>query len=309
MTGVITNPIRFASVISNPRVIPGDEIILRGGTYTGNWVVNVKGAENAPVVFRAYKNETVNIVGGLTLAGDYTEWHKINVYQPDASKYPVYISRPGTKLIEVDVSGGFIGIGWFGSGVGELRRVNVHNTTSYGLYTHNHNGGLREITDCVFSEIGGYYAMHLYSESANKVRDYMVSACTINKPTIVHGAEVANVNFIGNTFNSWIKFGNGQTDTDFRQGVISENVFQGMSSGINAVSWSHLEVLDNSFAIVQNPQTTEKTNIYLYPGNNAVSTLIDRNTYIQGMFFIDNVQKSFSQWQAGGYDAAGIYQA
>jgi hypothetical protein len=307
MTGTIANPATFAEVIVSPKVIPGDTIIMRGGTYTGDWIILVGGTLAKPVIFKAYEGETVTIQGGLHLQKPYTTWQNITIQQPDANKLPVYCAVPGMRLVDCDISGGHIGINWFYNGAGALVRCNIHHTASYGMYTHN-DGGLREITDCVFSDIGGYYSLHFYSESENHIHDYLISGCTVDKPVIVHGSDVANVSFIGNTFNSWLKIGNGYSADDVRQVLVSGNTFAGMGSGVTGFSWSDLEIVDNTFAIVTDQSTGQQTNIFLLAGENEQRTVIDRNAYTDGDFNLENEIITFAVWQAAGYDANGTYQ-
>jgi hypothetical protein len=300
MTGTIADPATFAQVISSTRVIPGDTIIMRGGTYTGDWLVVVAGAAESPLTFRPYTGETVIIQGGLTLSGAYTEWQNITIQQPDPAKLPVYMIEPGTKLTDCDISGGFIGVEWYGSGTGSLIRCNIHNTVSYGIYTHNHNGGEREIIDCLFSNIGGYYDLHMYSDN-NFVKDYLVSGCTFGKQVVVHAGAITNIRFLNNTFSgTQLKLGNGQTVEDPREFVVTGNTFNG-NAGIRAWTCSNLNISGNIFAV-------QTENIGLIRGANEISLNIDQNQYTGGSFLLEGVVKSWQEWQAAGYDANGTYQ-
>jgi hypothetical protein len=304
---VIGNPVKFSTAITSANVLAGDALYLRGGTYSGDWTSSIAGTFANPVTIQPYENEPVTIVGSLAIGGAHTHWQGITVQNPVVASHnsAVYITQAGTWLTNFDISGVALGASWFGSGVGKLVNCAFHDLGNYGIYTHNHLGGAREITGCTFSNIGGYYAIHLFSDG-NKVRDYVISGCTINKPTIVHsGVEVSGIQFLNNTFNSWLKFGNSQTASDPRSGVIDGNTFQGTGSGITALSWSELTITDNIMAIVQSG--IEKTNVSLFPGANLISTSIDRNAYTSGDFYIDNIEKTFAQWQALGYDAAGTY--
>lgn len=310
MSGLtVDDPVKFAYLVSSPNVLPGDVIYLRGGTYTGDWVTSFAGTLANPVTIQPYENEPVTIRGSLQIGGVHTHWNDITIINEtdNAVASALYLTTAGTWIdgFNISCSGAQQGISWFGSGAGKLLNSTIHDTLDYGIYAHNHNGGTREITNCIFSSIGGYYAIHLFSDG-NKVRDYVVSGCTINKPVIVHsGIEVSGIQFLSNTFNSWLKFGNSQTVSDPRSGVIDGNTFQGQGSGLTALSWSELTITDNIMAVVQSG--IEKTNVSLYPGANLISTSIDRNAYTSGDFYIDNIEKTFAQWQAAGYDAAGTY--
>lgn len=299
-----TTPETFAQTITDPSIRAGEAIEMRGGIYTGNFNVTIGGMAGKPIKFRPYIGESVTVEGSLSLSKGFTEWRNVSIHQPDTTKTCLYMTQSGTRVLDADISGGRIGVEWFGSGAGSLVRCNVRDTASYGIYTHNNNGGLREITDCTFTNIGGYYGMHFYSD-ANIIKDYIVKGCTVDKPTIVHsGREVSNVNFYNNRFNKRLKIGNGFSDVDTRQVVVSGNKFIGEDARLEAQSYSDLEVIDNEFAVLP---TVQFTNVYLLSGNNLRRVVIDRNSYIGGVFNINNAIINFSQWQAAGYDINGIY--
>lgn len=309
MSGLsISDPIQFAYLAASPNVIPGDVVHLRGGDYVGNFNIGMGGTEANPVIVQPYAGETVNIIGGLSVVqGRYVTFKNLNIVQPDTTLSPVYIANTGVRFEDCNFEGGYIGVRWFGSGPGALLRCHIHACASYGLYSHNHNGGLREITDCVFDEIGGYYALHLYSESANNVQDYVFSGCALHAPCIVHAPYVHNVTFTNNDFYTWLKIGNGYSVSDTRQFVVSGNRFAGSGSGLTLLSWSEADVQNNTFQIVAHPTTGQRTNVYLLPGANILSTTIDNNLYYGSDFNLDNTLVDFTTWQGAGYDAQGNY--
>lgn len=304
----IDNPISLGVALTSVNVIPGDAIYLRAGTYTGDWLSSIAGTAEAPVTIQPYEDpithelEPVTIDGPLRIAGAYTHWLNLTLQNSIPNRSTVYMTMPGTELQDCDVSGAYLGVEWFGSGVGKIDTCTFHDTGSYGIYTSNHLGGLREITDCTFTNIGSFYDLHAYSESSNAVRDYLVSGCTFGKFVVVHSPiAVTNIEFTGCTFGAPLHLGNGLTIMDDREFDVNGNTFDG-SSGIRAWTCSVLSVLSNVFAV-------QTSNIVLVLGENEVTTSIDSNDYTGGTFSIDGVSKSWTEWQAAGYDLNGSYTA
>jgi hypothetical protein len=311
MSGLtIDNPIKFLTLITSSRVVPGDTIYMRGGTYSGDWITSIAGTLANPVVVQPYNNEPVTIRGSLQIGGAYTHWNDITVINETANDVnsAVYITQAGTELDGFDISssGANMGISWFGSGVGNLLNSTIHDTGSYGIYTHNHGGGAREITNCVFAaSIAGYYSIHLFRDGGNIVQDYTLSGCTFYKPVICHAVEVSNMAFTNNNFHTWLKVGNGRTIEDIREAVITGNTFDGEGTGIIVIDASTLQITGNTFAVTQIPNL--RCNISLQTNTNEVSTTINTNNYTGGNFVLQEVAKTWQQWQAAGYDAAGSY--
>jgi len=68
--GTITNPLSLqdagAYIIS-----PGETVYLRGGTYTGDYEIDVSGTAEGQITFEPYQDEQVIINGSLQINGDY----------------------------------------------------------------------------------------------------------------------------------------------------------------------------------------------------------------------------------------------
>lgn len=294
----VTTQAEFDSVMAGGSQ-PGAIIILHGEFQLSQFL-SIAGTQENPV--RVFGGDAT-LYGQLSIDGVHTHWHDLHVIAPP-EQYTVWMVREGTRLSHCDLAGGYIGVCWFGSGEGVIEDSHIHGTSGYGLYSHNHLGGLREIINCTFENIGGYYGMHFYSD-ANRIRDYIVAGCTVDKPVIVHsGAEVSNVNFIENNFHSALKLGNGFSVSNKRQYIVTGNTFSG-TEGITVWSWSDLVMLDNVFDI---EPATWALNVHVRHGENEKNTLIDNNSYAPGWFVIDNVDWiNFESWQAAGYDANGVY--
>jgi hypothetical protein len=68
---VIGDPVTLAAALASPRVIPGDTLQIRAGTYTGNWNVNVSGNASNWITIRPYQNERVIINGQFRINSNY----------------------------------------------------------------------------------------------------------------------------------------------------------------------------------------------------------------------------------------------
>jgi hypothetical protein len=68
---VIGDPVTLAAALASPRVIPGDTLLLRAGTYSGNYNVNVSGNAANWITIRPYQNERAIVNGQFRINSDY----------------------------------------------------------------------------------------------------------------------------------------------------------------------------------------------------------------------------------------------
>ena len=79
MSGItIDNPISLEIAIASQRVIPGDTLLLRGGTYSGIYDSLLNGTEAAPITIKSYPGETAIISGRFSLHGSYVLLDNLN---------------------------------------------------------------------------------------------------------------------------------------------------------------------------------------------------------------------------------------
>ena len=160
MTGLtIDNPVKFSTAILSNRLVPGDTLYLRGGTYTGDWGVVVGGTPGLPIKIMPYNGEQVIIDGSITFLAPYVEIYDIDFTDSRTDRHittnAVRCDYPGIgiygcRITDLHTSG----VNWFGSGVGELAECVIYNNGNrfadnsihgHDLYTHNDFGGTRII--------------------------------------------------------------------------------------------------------------------------------------------------------------------
>jgi hypothetical protein len=81
MSGTINNPADLYTALQSARVIPGDTLLLRGGTYelTLNypWNATIQGDAAHPITIKSYPGETAIIEGEVNMSGDYVIWRDL----------------------------------------------------------------------------------------------------------------------------------------------------------------------------------------------------------------------------------------
>ena len=72
----INNPIRFTTALNGFNVIPGDTIVLRGGTYPNTYISKFVGTAENRITIKPYNNERVIIDGGFSeiVAAQYVDY-------------------------------------------------------------------------------------------------------------------------------------------------------------------------------------------------------------------------------------------
>jgi hypothetical protein len=191
MSGLsINDPIDFKWAISSPKVIPGDTLLLRGGTYKGDWTVGIKGIAGKPVTIRPYDGEQVVIDGSMNVDAPYVEIYDIDFTDSRTDRTEkgttpgISAPQPGFGLFGCTVSNlHSSGVYWFNSGEGAICENIILNNgyreangegVAHGVYTHNHAGGARQIARNLFYDQFGKYCFQIYSGGNNYLRDYTV---------------------------------------------------------------------------------------------------------------------------------------
>lgn len=157
MTGLtIDNPTKWEKIIPSERIIPGDTLYLRGGTYAGDWVFaqNMSGTSQAPVSIRPYNGESVVFNGSVEIWGNY-----INLYDLDFTDTRdrhivtkgVYIAGTGINVYGCHIQKMHAsGISWYGHGPSEISENWIEdngyldandNGHGYCIYAHNETPG------------------------------------------------------------------------------------------------------------------------------------------------------------------------
>lgn len=212
MSGLtIDDPIKLNQVLLSSKVIPGDTLSLRGGTYAGNWIANIGGTSDAPVVIKPYNLEPVVIDGTFTFGAPHLRVMDLEFTNsnPDRTDWDSGITMhpTGSWLIGCDIHDMHSdGVNWMNSGIGGVVECRISNCGSlapdgpphYGhaIYTHNHNGGARLIARNLLLNQIGRYTIHIYSAGNNYLRDYTVEDNVIWGDPVQAGGGLGLVNYI-----------------------------------------------------------------------------------------------------------------
>lgn len=287
MSGLsIGDPITLASVLDSSHVLPGDTLLLREGTYTGDWVINIGGSDELPVIIKPYNGESVTIDGTLTFG-------KPNVHIYDLE---ITSSDPDTSIIDTSITmnykdcwliGCYIhalhgsGVNWMGSGVGRIAECWIEENGYYigaeghghGIYSHNHAGGTREIIRNLFGNSRGKYTIHIYSGGSNYLKDFVCQDNVIFGDPVHTGGGLGLIDFL---YQRNIQYGDycqqgryGYSHQNIN-GQILDNLFFNLSSySVNAdctYEWSNLTESGNE-VYGGEPSSRAGYNWQAYPQN------------------------------------------
>ena len=245
--GTIDNPIAFTDAIQSDRIIPGDVLLLRGGTYAGNWTLNIGGSNGAPVTIKPYNHEPVIFDGGLALTKSYLKIMDVEITNsnPDRTTWiepGIVMGAAGHELI-----GCYIhdlhndGVNWMGGGTGRIAECLIDNNGSndgqdsfgHAIYTHNDPGGLRTIEHNLLLNQMGAYTIHIYSAGENWLQDY---ACIDNviwgDPVHIGGGlGIKNLIYDGNIqCGDYAQIGRYSPEGENYDATIRNNLFIDMSN-------------------------------------------------------------------------------
>lgn len=211
MSGLsLSDPISFSKVISSPNVIPGDVILLRGGTYRGYWHLDIGGSEDNPIIIKPYNNEPVIIDGGLKFNRPYIKICDIEFLDSNLDitniTESIDMSQIGCWLIGCHIHNLHnSGVQWFSSGVGGIVECWIHDNGyhdnsdglghGHAIYTHNNLGGTRLIARNLLGEQRGKYSLHVYSVANNYLRDYVIEDNVINGDPAICGGGLGLRNY------------------------------------------------------------------------------------------------------------------
>lgn len=207
--GTITNPLSLqdagAYIIS-----PGETVWLRGGTYNGDYEINIDGTSESPITFEPYEDEQVIINGYLRINGDYvtingkyqftvtnlnitTRYYPYNAY-PDWMEGGIGVFGTGDKVINCivhDVTADAVGL-WgtgntqtlYGCVIYNYGMLNTNRGHGHGVYSN----GVNSLMTIKHNAIGNGFelACKIYCEGTN-IDDYTVIENTLFNAGI-HGA-------------------------------------------------------------------------------------------------------------------------
>ncbi|HLE92945.1 MAG TPA: hypothetical protein VI753_17470 [Anaerolineales bacterium] len=158
MSGLtIDNPIALNDVIASSRVIPGDRLILRGGTYAGDFLVTLAGTKDKPIQIIPYPGEHPIIDGSLTIDGRYTEWLDLEIF---------YSGWKNRDEVPLGVNPGH-GVNMRGPG-NKMTGCILHDTGLNGSWVENSDGGFFEclIYNCGWLSSDRGHGHAIYTQNA-----------------------------------------------------------------------------------------------------------------------------------------------
>lgn len=264
MSGLtINDPIKLEQVLQSNKVVPGDTLYLRGGIYTGNWIANIGGTLEAPVIIKPYNLEPVIIDGVFTFGRPHLRVMDIEFtnYNTDRTLWDSGITMhpQGSWLIGCDIHDMHSdGVNWMNSGVGGVVECRIENCGSlnpdgpphYGhaIYTHNNAGGARLIARNLLLNSMGRYTIHIYSASSNYLRDYTCEDNVIWGDPVHTGGGAGLVNFVYQRniqYSEYAQMGrySGQPNNG---GLIQDNLFIDLSAYSVQSGWVDLTETNNT---------------------------------------------------------------
>lgn len=279
----IDDPVTLAQALSSGKIIPGDVIKLRAGTYPANWIANIGGSADAPVKIMPYNNEVVKIDGTFSFGKPYLEIYDLEFLNSDEDRYdssgPIAMHFPGCWLIGCDIHDMHAsGVYWMGSGAGGIVECLFRNNGyllddesghGHAIYTHN-GGGARLIARNIFFSGFSDYNIHIFSGGDNYLKDYTVEDNSIFGDQVHTGGGLGLVDFIYRNNIQYLHAcdqGRYSTQPNVR-GSITNNILIGLSRYTVQDGWVDLTESGN---IVYGGEPADRTG---YTQMEAPATLV-----------------------------------
>ena len=221
--GSIARPWNLATALAggNGRVLPGDTIWLRGGTYPGAYRSTVRGAAGAPVVVRQYPGERAVIDGAGTasstsvfyVGGDYTVFWGFEITNSDPLRTTTSLAnnvRPNvvsnyashTRYLNLVVHDG--GVAFYNEPTAqdvEIVGCIIFNNGwqapdrghGHGLYLKSYAGPVVARDNIVFNQFG--YGVHAYTNagSGQIINQRYEGNVAFNNGTLATNSTSANI--------------------------------------------------------------------------------------------------------------------
>ena len=193
----VNNPVMLTNALSSERIIPGDVLLLKAGTYTGDYVCSWQGTKANPIIIRPYGDGPVIIDGTFTLK-DFVQVYDIDFTDTRPNRLWEYYGKGAAYGITVSGHGNHLhgcsiqqmrsdGVNWYDSeldNAGEISenvfllngdRFSDGSGHGHSLYSHNDAGGRRIIArNSMYLNLGAY-TLQLYSAD-NHTDDYTIDS-------------------------------------------------------------------------------------------------------------------------------------
>lgn len=245
---------------------PGGAVLLRGGTYAGDFTSVIAGTPSAPITVRSFPGEWAVLDGvdarkpALTVRGDDTWFRDFEVTKSDLSRVSaqsgpkptdiargttgdpyvfgdgVYTFGRRTKLINLVVHDTGIGIGvwrWsaddaevYGNIVYNNGWLGADRGHGHGIYTQNTSGTKSIADNVVFNNFG--YGLHAYDQ-ANQMSGYDISGNVLFENGSAAGIALPNI-FVGTSAASTDRITLTRNIAYYRQSARGDNIRLGFAT-------------------------------------------------------------------------------
>lgn len=261
------------SAFGDGKLVIGNKVAIRGGTYAGEFISTVSGTQDYPIIFRQMKGERATITGNLEVLGSYCWYWGFELGNAYAFSRANHLQDRGVdnKFINLIVHDGTgTGVAMNDGAGGEAYGCIVYNNGSvelndHGFYTHNFTTSpIKRIRDNIsFNNIA--FGFQEYAETvgynANVVHDGNVAfnANGISVVDFLHGSDILidgvpgvgiqyTNNFtyaIATARNAAFWAPNGTQDIAITDNIFIGGINKGMYLGSGASSWTTATVQRN----------------------------------------------------------------
>ena len=259
--GSVARPWDLQTALKSRLILPGDALLLRGGTYRGTFNSSLAGSREAPIQVRSYPNEFATLDNGTTapasptleVYGSWTWYRDLEVTNSNPTRnFPtaedsargtgINVYGPGTKLVDLVVHDTATGIGLWSSAVDAEAYGNIIYNVGYdgfdrghghGIYAQNSIGGKVLADNIIFNEFS--HGLHVYGSEVAGLNNFTLQGNTLfnnglasafgAKRNILLGGEgiAYNEQLIGN--NSYFSAGvGGDNNLGYHGGVYGSTV-------------------------------------------------------------------------------------
>jgi len=252
MSGLtIEDPVTLAAALASPRVIPGDTLLLRAGTYTGNFNVNVSGNASNWITIRPYQNERVIVNGQMRLSGSYLRVMNLESVNNTSRDRNNTVGTVGFDCLGnyqeiincmirdhdqgITTSRVYTGHLYYGN----LIYFNGWNTGwGHGTYPQNNAGNIKTFRDNMFFDNFGY-GIHCYGGSGD-VSDFTIEQNICFENGAPRGIAATNILIGGSSGMDGLIFRNNRTY--MREGTFEGRTQVGYGTGNQALD---VNIYDN----------------------------------------------------------------
>jgi len=142
----VDNPVTLTNAIISGRILPGDVLKLKAGTYSGIFDIHLMGTAALPIVFEPYGDGAVKIDGGIIGGYYFTKYLEFKGIEFLYSGWTTRTSeQAGPVPTDLPVENGITVTGDF---------INFTNCRAHDLSGFNHQGSGGNIIGCHIYNVG-----------------------------------------------------------------------------------------------------------------------------------------------------------